>query len=187
MKRLVLLCMFLASCEAKSDEPPPRRSTPTPTPTKKPPADSAALSQTYTSKNNLVVVHYPEDFAAQTIGKAVILLSKNLDDGTDEAMSFMSVDKPISPELPEYDRVVHNANTKELHEYKEMSKELAKCVGVSGVLHIGTWTGDNITFVRHECVFLHGGHGYAFSFSFPKKHSELLEMLQRIRDAAELK
>jgi hypothetical protein len=141
------------------------------------------LTQHYASHNELITVHYPADFAAKTVGTAVVVVSRNLPDGTDEALAFMSVADPISDELVEFDRVLHAASVKELDHYLEKSKKPTTCLGATGIEHEGTWMADDVTITRKVCVFLRGGHGYAFSFSYPASHPELLPMLERIRDA----
>lgn len=152
-------------------------------------ASSSALTQSYTSANGLVTAHYPADFAAKRDGESVIILSRNLRDGTDEAVAFVAVDTPISDDLEEFTRVVNLASTKQLNRYEETGKRPASCGKFPGIEITGSWRAeDGITrYERRACHFLHGGHGYVFTFSVPKRHaSEEIPQLMRILEATEL-
>ena len=195
--RFVLLVSLIVSCgrepsressrESSSDKAPPALApTPMTTPVARATQPAGDLTQDYPSHNELIVVHYPADFAAKTVGKAVVVVSRNLPDGNDEALAFMSVAKPISDELGEFDRVVHGATIKELDHYVETSKRDAKCMGAPGIMHEGTW-GTDVIYKRRVCIFLHAGHGYSFSFSYPQADPDLLLQLEHIRDATDLK
>jgi hypothetical protein len=147
-----------------------------------------ALTQAYASKNGLITVRYPGSFAAKTVGKSSIVLARNLSDGTDEALVFVSVEKPISDELAEFARVVNGATVKELDHYSETSSRAATCNGQPGIEAVGTWgqRTDGGAYRRRACFFLRQGHGYAFTYSMPETHVATDDaLLLRIREATE--
>ena len=151
-------------------------------------AKAEAIDQSYVSKNGLITVHYPGSFAAKTVGQSVVVLAKNLGDGTDEAVTFASVDQPISDEVGEFARVVDHATVEKLGQYAEKMKKPATCNGQPGVETYGTWVTEQggIRISRRACYFLRDGHGYSFAFSVPENHeAEQEPILQKILDATE--
>ena len=146
------------------------------------------FTQSYSSENGLVTVHYPADFAAKKLSPQSIILARNLGDGTDEAISFTAIATPITDDLNEYARVVLNAEVKGLQGYTETSKKQSTCgAGHPSVETVGRWgTSPLLKYERHSCIFLHDGHGFSVAFSTPEKHAgEDVPLLQRIRQSAE--
>jgi hypothetical protein len=145
------------------------------------------LDQSYHSHNGLITVHYPSSFAAKTVGKANVILAKNLPDGTDEAVSFISVEKPISDELSEFARVVDQAEVSKLNGYSQTAKKSATCNGQEGVETRGTWVAKKSGnhFLYRACHFLRDGHGFSFSYVVAEKHAEEDVLLKRIVEATE--
>lgn len=147
-----------------------------------------AFTQSYSTENALVTAHYPADFAAKKLSANSIILARNLQDGTDEAIAFTAVATPISDDLNEYARVVLNAEVKGLQGYTETSKKQSTCgAGHPSIETVGRW-GSNpmLKYERHSCIFLANGHGYSIGFSAPERHAaEEIPLLQRIRQSAE--
>lgn len=149
---------------------------------------SVALTQSYSTENGLVTAHYPADFAAKKLSANSIILARNLQDGTDEAIAFTAVAKPISDDLNEYARVVLNAEVKGLKSYTETSKKQSTCgAGHPSIETVGRWgESPTLKYERHSCIFLANGHGYSIGFSAPERHSaEEVPLLQRIRESVE--
>ena len=145
------------------------------------------LTETYASKNGLVIAHYPATFAAKTAGKSVIILSRHLSHQTEEVLSFVSIEKPISDELKEVSRVMLAAEAPTMKGYQTTSTQPATCHGNPGIETIGTWLSDGVPFSRNECVFLHGGHAYSFAWNVTSSiAAEEEASLRTIREAAEL-
>jgi hypothetical protein len=141
-----------------------------------------ALSESYTSKNGLITVHYPSSFAAKTVGKNVVLLARNLNDGLDEVVTFVPIEKPISDELPEFARVIAKAEEGALAGYAVTSSGPATCNGQTAAAKTGTW-GKNAPYFRRACYFLHNGHGYSVAYMVPQSHAaEETAMLVQIAE-----
>jgi hypothetical protein len=150
---------------------------------------TAAMTQSYTSKNGLLTAHYPADFAASTVGTSSIVVTRNLPGGLDEAMAFVPIEKPISAELGEFARVVGAAEVKELNSYVETSSLPATCVGAPGIETTGTWRSKSgaLTYLRKACHFIHNGHGYSIAYSVPSPRAAAEEpTLHAIREATQL-
>jgi hypothetical protein len=147
------------------------------------------FDQSYPSHNGLITVHYPSSFAAKTTGKAVVVLVRNLLDGTDEAATFTSVDKPISDELSEFARVVDQAETSKLNGYTETAKNSATCNGQKGVETRGKWVTakSGTPYLHRACHFLRDGHGFSFAYSVPEKHPEEDVLMMKIVEATEFR
>ena len=136
-------------------------------------SDAGAFTQSYKSENGLITVHYPPDFAAKKVGKSVIVVSRNFSDGTDEAIAFTPIETPISNDLNEFARVVDIAETETLNRYTEKSKQPGLCGPSPAIETTGRWIGkqDGTVYERRSCIFLHNGHGFAFTYSVPEKHA----------------
>jgi hypothetical protein len=156
---------------------------------KKPPPSNGALTQSYVSENGLITVHYPADFAAKKLGNSVVLLSRNLGDGTDEAIAYAPIETPISDDLNEFARVVELASTKDLNRYTEKSREPASCGAAEGLEVVGRWVPESgrIAYERRACIFFKNGHGFAFSYSFPESRAgEERPLLKKIVESTQI-
>ncbi len=131
-------------------------------------AVSEPLSESYSSQNGLITMHYPSDFAAKVVGKNGIMLTRNLADGDAEVVTFVSVAEPITNDVNEFARVLTAAEIKELTGYVEKSRVNAQCNGAPGVEITATWkpTDDSLDF-RRSCSFQRQGHGYSFAYMVP--------------------
>jgi hypothetical protein len=153
---------------------------------KAPPISS--FSQSYASENGLVSVRYPADFAAKKLSANSILLARNFGDGTDEAIAFTAIPKPITDDLQEYARVVLTAEVKSLENYSETSKRASMCGKSASVETVGRWgSNPRVMYERHSCIFLFNGHGYSIAFSVPERRAgEEVPLLEQIRQTADM-
>lgn len=131
---------------------------------------SEPLSQSYSSPNGLITVHYPADFAAKIVGKSGIMLTRNLPDGNAELLTFVSVAAPVTTDLNELSRVINVAEIKELTGYSEQSRANKPCNGAPGIEIISSWKpADGSPEFRRSCVFQRNGHGYSFAYMLPSE------------------
>lgn len=137
-------------------------------------------SQSYDSPNGLITIHYPASFAAKVVGKSALKASRNLKDGRDEAVTFVSVDQPISNDLREFARVVELATVKKLGEigsYQEASHTDTRFADVDGIETRGVWTArSGHRYRRWACAFLKDGHGYHFTYLVPEEEAATEEV-----------
>ncbi len=137
-----------------------------PSPAAKPEPDS----ESYSSPNGLITIHYPPEFAAQIVGKSGLELARRLEGGRDEAITFVSVMTPISPILDEFARVVDKAGTDRLDRFVEISREEGTALGVPSVESIGYFfLPSGLRYKRRSWAFLREGHGYSFSYLVPER------------------
>ncbi len=135
------------------------------------PADfKAKLTRSFPSNNGLITVRYPSDWAADTVGQAVIQISRQLTGSEDEDLTFISIPTPVSEELQAFTSVLVGAEIPKLNGYTEIWRKNSKCAGsVPGVEIEATWVPPNaITYKRWSCTFLKNGHGYSFAYDLPK-------------------
>jgi hypothetical protein len=147
------------------------------------------LTETYTTKNGLAVMHYPADFAAQSIDDGMIMLRRNLDDGTDEGVIAAAIPDPISDDVNEIARLLVNAMAKKLESSGDTWTETSRSAGVcfrghQGVVVHGTYAGQQV----RACFFTAPGRAYEVKTIAPIRHeAQDLPLLQKIADATELK
>jgi hypothetical protein len=152
------------------------------------PQGAPVFSQSYATENGLVTVRYPSDFAAKKLSANSILVARNLGDGTDEAIAFTAIAKPITDDLNEYARVVLTAEVKSLQNYTETSKKASSCGPAPSIETIGRWGSNPMTmYERHSCIFLFNGHGYSIGFSAPERRAATeVPLLEQIRQTADV-
>ena len=97
-------------------------------------------------------------------------LARNLGLGSDEAIVFVPIQKPISDELDELSRVLANAQTKRLNRFTKRYEKHTVCNGQPAIELEGVWyTEDTGTAgIWHSCNFVKDGHGYSFSYLVPE-------------------
>jgi hypothetical protein len=155
---------------------------------------AAAFTQTYPSKNGLVVAHYPADFAAKSIDDSTIVLARNLPDGTDEIVQIGAVERPISDDPSEFARVLLVAMAKNIEAagdtWTETSRRTGACfrsypgIAVEGTFVAGKKTPEHV----RACFFIDSNRGYEIKSVVPAKNETAqLPLLQSILGATEIK
>lgn len=151
-----------------------------------------ALKAKYDSPNGMISVHYPEDFAAKTVGTSVVQLVRNVPPYDAEVLTFLSVEQPISNDVGELERVIAKAEesvrAKNDTTYVERSHEKSSCFGVDCVVAKGTWTNSGNRFERTSSTFLRNGHGYSFTTIVPESlEGEDAAVIRAITEATEFR
>lgn len=144
------------------------------------------LDQVYISPNGLVTVHYPASFAAKRVGDATVVVSRNLTDGHDEALSFTAIETPISDDLKEFARVVEQGAEKHYNQFSLKARTATTCHGAKGIETTGAWKSkkSEAYFTAWSCDFIRDGHGYRLFYTTPERLQDLHgPMLKRIIDA----
>ncbi len=159
-------------------------------------AASVILSETYHGKGSLVNLHYPADFAAKSepIGDAtsgaLVVLSRALPGGLDEALSVVSVNTPVSNEVKEFARAAHKGA---IDGYKSSGKYVegtqtndVPMAGTAATCIDGSFTSGLFTkYKLRTCYLILNGHGFAISKTYPVSRPEEEALLDRIVDAIE--
>jgi hypothetical protein len=131
----------------------------------------ATFSESYVSPHKLVTARFPPGFTTGLGGKNGIILSRNLDDGSDEAISILCIADPISQESAAFAKVVLDASTSKLNNYKQLTTRTTTCNGVPGATEVtGTWSekSSGRVLFRRACAFTRRGHGYSYGYSIPQ-------------------
>ena len=157
-------------------------------------AAAAPLSQSYGTKNGLVVAHYPADFAAKSMDNATIVLTKDNPDGSDELVQVAAVPDPITDDVDEFGRVLEDSMRKTIEAagdtWTPTSHTHRACFKTYPGLDVeGTFTAKGITKEKvHICFFMDGSRGYMLKTMVPENHEATdLPLLVRIWDATEMK
>jgi hypothetical protein len=153
----------------------------------------SALTETYMSKNGLVVAHYPANFAAKSIDHATPLVSRNFGDGTGEAVVLAGVSPPISDDVNEFSRVLINAMAKDIaaagDTWTETGRRKRPCFKKYPGLEVeGTFLAKKTTkeSVR-MCFFMAPNRGYELKSIVPTaRESTEAATLRSIFDATEV-
>ena len=183
--RMILSFLLVVGCGRSAGREEPVREEP---PAAKPAPVAAPKPEfpgRYASNNNLIVVHYPKGFEAETSGKSAVIISGEVGAGVSVSLGFVSIGEPVSDKVDEFDRVLHGAVSKALEGYVEISTGDCNIGGVKGIEHVGSYVSKGIPLIRSSCQFTRKGHGYAFSFSIPQPHTEVVSELEQIRAATE--
>ncbi|MSP58882.1 MAG: hypothetical protein EXR72_00820 [Myxococcales bacterium] len=153
------------------------------------PANGSSLTQRFGSPNKRITARYPADFAASVPPNTnAVILARNLPGGSDEAVSLLPIENPVSHALEEFARIVHNASTGTLHKWQQTSIRRTPCNGMPGVEITGTWVDEKSGGVlfRRACAFVRNRHGYCFGYSAPQGVAlEHMPLLQAIVEATE--
>lgn len=150
------------------------------------PSTSEPFSQSYSSRNGLITVHYPASFAAKTVAHSSVELVRKLRLGHAEVVALVPIQRPITDDLDELSRVMSNAQIKGLNRFTKHYERHTTCNGQPGIEIEGVWytksTGDAV--VWHSCNFMRAGHGYSFSYLVPQADAATqAPYLQKIMDA----
>jgi len=158
------------------------------------PRGPARLTESYPLKNGLAVVHYPADFAAKSLDRATLIVSRNLSDGTDEVVQVAAVPNPISDDVNEFSRILIGLMAKKIEnagdEWTETARHHRACFKTFPGLEVeGTFTAGGIMKENvHICFFMGSNRGYEIKTVVPAIHeSEELPTLQSIVNATELR
>jgi type II secretory pathway pseudopilin PulG len=157
-------------------------------------ATDAALTQTYASKNGLVVAHYPADFAAKNLDHATLLIARTFPDGTDEAVLVAGVSPPITDDVEEFSRILINAMVKNIQTQGDTWTETARrrrpCFKAFPGLEVrGTFTAQKVTKENvWMCFFIDSNRGYELKSIVPAVHEPAdRATLRAILEATEVK
>ena len=137
----------------------------------RPPEPISAFSESFPSPDKLVTAHFPSGFKATIGGKNGIILGRNLDDGSDEALSILCIGEPVSRESSAFAKIALTASTSKLNDYKQLTERTTECNGVAGATEVtGTWTDKSSgrLLFRRACAFTRHGHGYSLGYSIPE-------------------
>lgn len=153
------------------------------------PEPIAVFTESFVSPHKLVTAHFPTGFHTSLGGKNGIVLGRDLDDGSDEAISILCIADPISQDSAEFAKVVLPASTAKLNNYKQLSQRVTTCNGVEGATEVtGTWTDKESgrQLFRRACAFTRHQHGYAFGYSIPQGYAaEHMPLFQAIVDGTQ--
>jgi hypothetical protein len=130
-------------------------------------ASPEALTETFATENGLLKLHYPADFAAKSVTKGVVVVSRNLGNGWDEAATFAAIEKPISDDAREFARVFDKASLAKRTNFVEQKRTETDYREGRGVETVGTWGKPGKVFRLHQWTFVRHGHGYHFEYSVP--------------------
>lgn len=157
-------------------------------------AAPAALTETYPTKNGLLVAHYPSDYAAKSLDEATLVVSRNNLDGTDELVQLAAVDDPISDDVNEFGRILLNGLIKNIEKsgdhWTETSRTHTACFkSYPGLLVEGTFTAKGITKEKMRlCFFMNANHAYEIETMVPAtREATDYPTLQAIIEATDLK
>ncbi len=177
---LVALAATQAGCDKLADKVLGRHQRPAP-------VAPSTFTEQYASPHKLVTAHYPPGFKPSVGGKNGIILARDNDDGSDEAISLLCIADPISQDSAGFAKVVLAASTSKLTGYKQLTSRTAVCNGVAGATEItGTWVDDksNRTLFRRACAFTRHGHGYSYGYSIPERYAaDHMPLFQAIVEA----
>jgi hypothetical protein len=149
------------------------------------PTADGTLSESFAAPDQSMVIHYPADFAAQSVDESTLVLSRNFADGSSEVLHFASISNPISKEAGEFTRIAALAEGRKPldWEYQEISRAKTKCNGMPGLEILSSWKppGNRTRSRRWWCAFVRGGRGYFFSYNTPEtvaaQHEPLLRSI----------
>ena len=148
-----------------------------------------ALTERYESGNGMLTARYPASFAASKEGASAVTLMRPYPDGNVAVVVLEAVEKPVSTDVRELDRLLVAAETKLFKGYVVRTKRPTTCHGEKGLLVTGSFTADNgAAYERRSCRFLAKGHFYSFAYSLPQgKVGEDATLMEVIVEATEMR
>lgn len=156
------------------------------------PAANVALTESYKSKNGLLIGHYPSDFGAKRVDHATILISRAVG-GADEFVTLgaIALDTAVTDDIEEFARLMLVSVDKNVEAKGGTSahgeKRAAKCVGkYKGVEFEPSFTLPSVgSYVGKACFFKLKERAYIVRYDVVKSHAADAELLTRIIDATE--
>jgi hypothetical protein len=135
---------------------------------------SRGLPQSYTTKNKLLTVHYPADFAVNTVDDSTLVVSRNVGGSVDEGIIVGGVANPVSNEVDEFARVLLTKMDKNYREtpgsgYAETGRHPAQCLGRYEGLQVDVAfkMSSGTRYTQSSCLFMHGNAGYLVRYYVP--------------------
>jgi hypothetical protein len=159
---------------------------------KKTTPENLELTEKYTAKSGLAVVHHPKLLVPSQVNDSVTRLvpaSYGIFDAGDEI--FVSTTKtPATTVLDDYVRILHDPFAADMAAWKETSRTAASCLGVYPGLELtATFLAKDGTRRRYwSCTFLHSPHGYKVSYVVNETAAAKdAPLLRKVVDATEVK
>jgi hypothetical protein len=185
----------MATATATYFPPPPLAPLPTSTATVTTSPYPTGFSETYSTENKLITIHYPPDFAAKSLDDSTVIISRNFLGSTpveDEVVTFGALDTPITNDPHELARVLIDDLTKHVRTkggtYKKKSERRTTCLlKYPGVEVEATLTLPTLPpYTSKSCFFTKAGHGYEFRYDAPTwrlaTEGPLLESIENSTD-----
>lgn len=153
---------------------------------------SAALSETYSTKNGLLTAHYPSDFVAKNVDSTTLGIARNFPDGSDEEVVLAAVAHPITDDVHEFARVLTASIAKKTSAIgstfvETTHRDVACFGGYDGVNVEATFLAGGKTLYRVSlCFFMHDDRGYEVEYILPDARTATeLPLLQSIAVATD--
>lgn len=153
------------------------------------------LSERATTKNGLLVAHYPSDFGAKKLDEATLIISRTVGTGDEfVTLGAIEVEKSSTDDTEEFARLMlvsveQNIEAKNGTFVRGKSRD-TKCLGkYPGVEFNPTFTLPGAgAYVGRACYFTHKERHYIVRYDVVKTHAESdRALLEKIVDATELK
>jgi hypothetical protein len=151
------------------------------------------LSESYSTTNKLLTVHYPSDFAAKKLDDSTVVIVRNFGDASDEVVTFGAVQNPITDDVHEFGRILLDAIAKNVvgkgGTWTRTSERPSTCIGPHAGVEIEATFKLPLSkeYVSKSCFFMSGDRGYEFRYDVPRaKLDTEAPLLERIIDATDL-
>jgi heme/copper-type cytochrome/quinol oxidase subunit 2 len=135
---------------------------------------SSTLSESATTTNTLITIHYPSTFHAKVLDDSTLVAAHTFGGGEDEIVTFGAVATPKTHDPHELGRLLLDAVAKSISEkggtFTKNSETPGTCLGkYAGVEVEATWVLPPVApYISKSCFFMNAGHGYEIRYDVPK-------------------
>jgi hypothetical protein len=159
---------------------------------KKTTAQDLELTEQYTVKSGLAVVHHPRVLVATQVNESVARLAPAAYGpfGIGDEIFVSTTKSPATAQLDEYVRVVHEPFEADMKGWTETSRKATPCLGVySGMELTASFVAKDGKKRRYwSCTFLHATHGYKVSYAVDESAATAdAPLLRKVIDATEIR
>jgi hypothetical protein len=139
-----------------------------------PTATPASMTESYSTTNKLITIHYPPDFAAKSVDDSTVIITRNLGGGDTELVTFGAVLNAITNDPHELGRILLTDLGKQVKasggSYTKNSEKPASCLGkFPGVETEATYILPPASaYLSKACFWIDGTNGYELRYEVPK-------------------